>query len=1052
MVAPMSAEQDPASQPDRIGPYRILETLGEGGMGIVYLAEQTHPIRRRVALKLIKLGMDSKAVLTRFDAERQALALMEHENIAKVLDAGLAENGRPYFAMEYVNGPSLTQYCQEQHLGLRDRLELFRQICAGVQHAHQKGVIHRDLKPANVLITQNEGQPVPKIIDFGLARATNQRLVEATMFTEQGQVLGTPAYMSPEQARGDVRHLDHRTDVYSLGATLYDILTGKPPFDDDAIVKILIKVVNDPPLPLRAHDPKLPEALELIVSKCLNKEAAQRYPTAQALADDLDRFLLAGRVAARRLGYGYRIRYFARHNRALFSLGVALSISIFCLAGFFTYTRIMSARKAAQARRQAELSRELGKEIKDLEWLMRAAYALPLHDIEREKAEVRRRMAELAKRFAKLGEAGEGAETTAGLVAYGLGRGHLALHEYKQAYEQLVRAQTLGTSLPELHLALGRVQGELFAKALQDARRSGDASFFEKRRQELEKQYLEPALAHLAAVKRSGARVESPHFLEGLIAFYTKHGDEALKHADAALAQDGWLYEAKKLSADVIQSRALDEKDGGQHEQAEKDFAEAIKRYEQAADIARSDHEIYEAIAESYIRQMEIDVDRGRDPSVKQVEALHATDKAIAASSKDSLGYTKKAFIYSFQAKYHLIKEETSKMQAYTNKQIEFGQLAIVLNPKDAYAHEIVGLGYFQKSQIVQDEPVKDNLRMARKFISSAFEIDPRFSWAYNDLAIMYLAEFVFDTQIGEADITSLKEAKKHLAKAIQIDEKYFFAYSNLAEANRLLTQWQVEHGQDPRDSVDQAIESANQSLEINKNNPYALGAIGEVYRWQALYDQMVGEEVDNDVEHSIAAFDKLISINSRNAVNYGGLAQAYFIKARYATREGLQAQRLGMETIAKCYKLDPRWAPCLWTEGLLLAETNWQLAVATVRKSIQSASPERVAEANFILAAIIYGRANGKGQTTSVPRPLLDEGLVAMKQALKQNRTWPRALALQGGLAWLRAKQETDPARRSEFVRLSGDSFKWAFKGNPLLKRQYEGVLGELLSTPSRN
>lgn len=281
MVTPMSAEQDAASQPDRIGPYRILETLGEGGMGIVYLAEQTHPIRRRVALKLIKLGMDSKAVLTRFDAERQALALMEHENIAKVLDAGLAENGRPYFAMEYVNGPSLTQYCAEQHLGLRDRLELFRQICVGVQHAHQKGVIHRDLKPANVVLAPDrEHGEVPKVIDFGLAKLAQTAATGG--LTRTGQIVGTPLYMAPEQIFG--QDIDNRADLYAVACTIYEMLTGRPPFIEG---DVLYHHVHTPPPPVRQWAPELPVELDGILGKCLEKKKEARLASADALRQAL---------------------------------------------------------------------------------------------------------------------------------------------------------------------------------------------------------------------------------------------------------------------------------------------------------------------------------------------------------------------------------------------------------------------------------------------------------------------------------------------------------------------------------------------------------------------------------------------------------------------------------------------------------------------------------------------------------------------------------------------------------------------------------------------
>src|SRR3954447_19012932 len=214
-----------------IGPYKLLEPIGEGGMGTVYMAEQVEPVRRRVALKLIKPGMDSKQVVARFEAERQALALMDHPNIAKVHDAGMTASGRPYFVMELVRGVPVTEYCDRNRLTLRQRLELFVPICQAVQHAHQKGIIHRDLKPSNVLVTLHDGVPVVKVIDFGVAKATGQKLTERTLFTAYGQMIGTPAYMSPEQAEMSGLDIDTRSDVYSLGVLLYELLTGTTPLD-----------------------------------------------------------------------------------------------------------------------------------------------------------------------------------------------------------------------------------------------------------------------------------------------------------------------------------------------------------------------------------------------------------------------------------------------------------------------------------------------------------------------------------------------------------------------------------------------------------------------------------------------------------------------------------------------------------------------------------------------------------------------------------------------------------------------------------------------------
>src|SRR3989475_8873420 len=222
---------------DRIGRYKLREKVGEGGCGVVYVAEQEEPIRRRVALKVIKLGMDTRQVIARFEAERQALAILDHPNIAKVLDAGAMENGRPYFVMELVRGIKITDYCDQNHLDTKQRLGLLIQVCNAVQHAHQKGIIHRDLKPSNILVTLHDGVPVPKVIDFGIAKATQGRLTDGTVYTELHQFIGTPAYMSPEQAEMSGLDIDTRSDIYSLGVLLYELLTGTTPFDPKDLIQ-----------------------------------------------------------------------------------------------------------------------------------------------------------------------------------------------------------------------------------------------------------------------------------------------------------------------------------------------------------------------------------------------------------------------------------------------------------------------------------------------------------------------------------------------------------------------------------------------------------------------------------------------------------------------------------------------------------------------------------------------------------------------------------------------------------------------------------------------
>jgi serine/threonine protein kinase len=332
-----------------IGPYKLLQQLGQGGMGAVYMAEQEHPVRRRVALKVIKAGMDSAQVIARFEQERQALAMMDHPNIAKVLDAGATASGRPFFVMELVKGIPITKFCDQEHLTPRERLDLFIPVCQAVQHAHQKGIIHRDLKPSNVLIALYDGRPVPKVIDFGVAKATAQRLTERTMFTEVGQIVGTLEYMAPEQAELNNLDIDTRADIYSLGVILYELLTGSPPFTSkqlrSAAFTEMLRMIREvePPkpstklsssaeLPSIAANRKLEPKkltklvhgdLDWIVMKCLAKERGRRYETANGLALDIERYLHEEPVLAGPPGAGYRLRKLARKYRTVLVTSVA---------------------------------------------------------------------------------------------------------------------------------------------------------------------------------------------------------------------------------------------------------------------------------------------------------------------------------------------------------------------------------------------------------------------------------------------------------------------------------------------------------------------------------------------------------------------------------------------------------------------------------------------------------------------------------------------------------------------------------------------------------
>jgi tetratricopeptide (TPR) repeat protein len=503
-----------------IGRYKLLELIGEGGFGAVYMADQKEPVHRRVALKIIKLGMDTKQVIARFEAERQALAMMDHPNIAKVLDAGATETGRPYFVMELVKGVPITEYCDGENLTTHERLDLFIDVCNAVQHAHQKGIIHRDLKPTNVLVTMHDDRPVPKVIDFGIAKATNRELTDKTLFTEFRQFVGTPEFMSPEQATMSGLDIDTRTDIYSLGVLLYQLLTGTTPFDGRTLREKgyaeLQRIIHEeePPRPStrlstlgddlasiakrRGDDPShlaksLQGDLDWIVMKALEKNRTRRYETARDFALDVRRHLDDEPVIAGPPGAAYRLSKFLRRNRVAVSAGAVVAAALVIGFSLTVYGLVQSRKGFAEAVRQQSAA-ESAREEAERERL-RTEQALQAEASQRELAQTEAQRAravtdfltgllaqtdpevalspdvtvrsildgaseEVDRSFGDQPEAEATVRTTIGQAYASLGEPELAEPHLRRALA--IREQLPGTSAAELYATLYPLTGVLF--------------------------------------------------------------------------------------------------------------------------------------------------------------------------------------------------------------------------------------------------------------------------------------------------------------------------------------------------------------------------------------------------------------------------------------------------------------------------------------------------------------------------------------------------------------------------------------------------------------
>ena len=898
------------------------------------------------------------------------------------------------------------------------------------------------------------GQLRPVVMDFGLAR--DRSTETASGLTQSGAVMGTPAYMSPEQARGEARRLDRRSDVYSLGATLYDLLAGEPPFQDETVVNIILKVLNDTPRPLRSYNPDIAEAIEVVVNKCLNKEAEQRYPTALALAEDLERYLSTQRVSARRLSLSYRIRYFARRNRGLSALAVALFLSLMSLGAFGIYTHAVNLRKERLAQQQAELQKRLGQEITTMEWMLRSARQLPLHDLGREKVIIRARMTQLESEMAGYGEVGRG------LAHYALGRGHMALHEYSQALVLLQQAVKEGNEGAEVQYALGFVLGKHFEQAMYEARLSGGGDWAQKQLKEIEPKYLAPAIA---ALQRSRAmKSDTPSYLEALIAYYKRDYPTALKQAAIALQKVPWLYEASKLAGDVHLERALQARDGGRNEEAEQEFTAAVSSFTDAASVGQSDGEVYEGLAEAWVRQIEMATSRGQRAEAAYAAALAASTKIATAEPESISGPLKRAI-----ATMMTMAVSSTGLSSQEGVRQCLSSVAAVLQkePGHPYARDTAAGCYCRAAEdaSARGENPEPFFREALKMLEPAVSKFPQFLWGLNDLGNIYQTYGVYLRLTGQPTARDyLDKSIQYLMAAEALDSTYLKAPPNLLGALSEIVLL-AKSAKDLQSILKQADENFATCQKISLTSTQCYNNYVQIYARAARRIFRSGKDPQVPIDRALTNLVVMRKLGGIyiDAEQSDALARLVDSASRVRRNQDPTPALTELQAaLLRCFALATQDAMC----RTIAAEAAWVIAdwrtqqkkpfislltEALAKAKLATQSPETYPDAWQVLAETNRRLALTEAALPAAQEQHLAAGIAAVEKVFAINPNHALGWATKGALELDRAHSLKVPAARRAAAQSAVTALERALQNDPFLAYDYAPLLAQAqkLSAP---
>jgi serine/threonine-protein kinase len=974
--------------------YQPVRFLGEGGMGRVFLAWDPR-LRRNVALKFVR-GEDAE-LSRRFVSEARAQARVDHERVCRVYEVG-EEQGRVYIAMQYVDGQPLNVLAGA--LSFEQKALLVREAAEGVHAAHRAGLIHRDLKPSNVLVERTgDGALKPYVMDFGLARDWKDGVQ-----TAPGTVLGTPHYMSPEQARGEVARLDRRADVYSLGATLYALLTGGPPISGDNGLEVLSRIASEEPRPPRALNPDVPPDLEAIALKCLEKDRALRYGSARELAEDLGRFLDGEPVHARP-GPGYRLRKRLRKHRYAVGGGALALVAVLLALG-----QALGARREASQREA--LARRFTEGVERIEAQARYSGTAPFHDTRADVEALRERMRELEALMVSAGPAGEGPGH------YALGRGFLVLGEEARAREHLEAAWKAGYQEPRVAYALAVVLGNVYQRRRLEAERLQDARARSAALREVEARYREPVLEFLR--RSEGAEVPAPEYAAALLAFHEDRLEAALEKLAALGTRLPWFHEAPLLRGDIHSARAARRWNAGEKAGAEADARAAQDAYASAAAIGRSVPAVYRAQARLAGWRMNLGLYGQGQVEPFYREGLEAVARALSVAPDDAEAHEQEASLHRRYAE-HLARQGDG-VEPLLDKSREAALKAVALDPKRGTSHYELAVGLLQRARLLQEKG--QDPRGLLHAASAAFRAVPPEEQDYGfftDHAQVYRVRADYEDSLGENSLPSRWVGLKLLRDAASLDPDRPEAWMNLATLH--LAQATNPRAVAPEKDLDEAEAALKKARALNPGHVVPWFYTGEVHLARAARLRDTGRDARPALAQALEAYQWGVAINRELPHLHNGVGTVLFEQAREAWERGGDPAPL-VRGALKAFEEAIRLAPGqgygqnnvgevrAWHAGVLLQEGRPVAPeVQAARKALEDARARLpdLPQPWLGLGTVLQVEAAAAREAGRAPGAALAESEKALRRALELSPKLAQAWLALGRTQAVAARTDAD-------------------------------------------